>query len=721
MSDVTIESVVQQFEKFFGEHEKYRGEIYRISLFTNTGAHYEADSPQSRIKSIAIDVADVERSYPVLVELIRQRPLIALYAAECAIRNMMPADRKINTHARFFNFPQDNRVPIRWVGKDHIGKLISVKGIVRRITEPKPKIVEAVFQCKRCGAIVRVPQTGDILAEPLECPKDQGGCGKPSSQTAFSLLSDPSALLIDDPSTLMQDGVTSTFENSQIFVIEEQPEGLRTNPAVLPCHVEDDLINTVNPGDRLLVNGVFRVKKKREGAATSTHFKVFLDVNSVEVQESGYETIVPTAEDEKEARQFMTTNRYNLLNSLSDLAFHGIQGLDIEKQALVLQQVGGVPRIDKHGNRIRGDIHVLLIGDPGCGKSEMIIRAVKVAPIAQYVAKASGPGLTVAFEKDDLLGEGRYTMRAGVVVMADHGLAGIDELDKIPKEDLDYLPQAMEQQRISVAKAGLVANLWSRCAILAAANPIYGHFDEYRPLIEQIRIPSYILSRFGLIFIFKDDPNESKDTALAKTILERYIDSDPEGSTDRDTEQPDQNSLFLRKYIALARRFNPRIGESASSKLIEYYTSVRKQSKKEGSERRITIGPRQLLDLFRLSEAAAKIRFSEIVESEDAEDAIRIFNYYLTKLCNGGQWDIGLALGYPSAREKELMNHTLTTIADMAAINKEGAKLDDVVIQVKKYGFDEKAVKDTVIRLRREGEIFERKEGYFKISKKKEV
>ena len=384
-----------------------------------------------------------------------------------------------------------------------MGSFIAVEGLVKKITEVRPKLEVAAFQCQKCGAVIRIEQDEDILKEPSECYEDQGGCGRVSSFKLSTTL--------------------STFIDSQKIEIQENPEGLRggAQPERISVYLEDDLVGGVAPGDRVIVNGILQSVARHRGAFRLTSFDKTMNAVSIESQEFAFEEVEVTKEDEKKILKI--SKDPGIYDKMRQSIAPTIYGLDIEKDALVLQLFGGIAKEMPDGTRTRGDIHTLLVGDPGTAKSQMLSYMAKLAPRSVYASgkASSAAGLTAAAVRDDF-GEGHWTLEAGALVLADKGLACIDEIDKMEETDRSSLHQAMEQQEISVAKAGINATLKTRCAVLAAANPKLGRFDEFMPMHEQINMPPALLSRFDLIFSILDKPNRKTDIDLAAHILQSH-------------------------------------------------------------------------------------------------------------------------------------------------------------------------------------------------------
>jgi replicative DNA helicase Mcm len=336
----------------------------------------------------------------------------------------------------------------------------------------------------------------------------------------------------------------------------------------------------------------------------------------------------------------------------------------------------------------------------------------EIAPKSIYVSgkSVSGAGLTVSAEKDEL-GEGGWTLKAGALVLASGGTAQVDEFDKIEEEDRAALHEAMESQSISVAKAGIVAKFRTKTAILAAANPKYGRFDQTKNLADQFDVPPTLLSRFDLIFPIVDVLDEEKDTKLAEHILSTHMGKDT---------SPDEvlfDKELLRKYIAYARRkVFPKLLSPASHKIKEFYVELRRKSKDAGS---VAITPRYLEGLVRLAEANAKMRLSDTVEEDDAEVAIALFNYVMQQIMTDkatGKLDVDVVIGKPkSERDKLQKADTILDIIREHLRKSDTAEVEQVIADAKSYDIDEATAKKIIAEMLRRGVVYEKEYGHIRI------
>jgi replicative DNA helicase Mcm len=597
-----------------------------------------------------------------------------------------------------------------------------VEGLVRKSTEVRPRLKMAVYQCLRCGAIHHLEQDSLTLKEPLECFKEGGGCGRAGTSTKFRLITNYASL--PDPFTTAFQGRAldfSVFVDTQKIEIQESPEGLRggDQPQRLTAYVEDDLAGVLSPGDRIILNGVLRETPKGQGSQKSTLFDIFMDVVSIEKEKRDYEAIIITEDDEERIKQ--ASRDPALMDKLVASIAPTIFGLEREKEALALQLFGGVAKVLPDGTRIRGDIHIMFVGDPGTAKSQLLRYMASIAPRAIYTSgKAStAAGLTAAAVRDEF-GEGRWTLEAGALVLADKGLASIDELDKMNEQDRSAMHEAMEQQSISIAKAGITATLQARCAILGAANPKLGRFHEHATMVEQIDLPPALFSRFDIIFSLIDKPDSVWDTKLAEHLLKvhrvgevirlkEHLDGlpMPMGVEEERFEavMPVFEPEFVRKYVAYAKNnIFPVLTPDAVEAIRDYYIRIRKQG--EGEEASVPLTARQLEAFVRLAEAAARTRLSERVEIEDADRGIRIVDYFLKKIMGGEKFDIDVIATGISHSQRERMRMLLDIIERLSKGGR-GAKEDDVLADAEDANIDRGQAKEVLKRLVSDGRVYQ--------------
>ncbi|MEI7432780.1 MAG: minichromosome maintenance protein MCM [Methanomicrobiales archaeon] len=664
-------------------------------------------------RSLQIDYREVEsfgKTGIRLADELLDNPGKVLADVKDAIKNhqlIKAKDGRIAEHIniRFINLPK--KTGIRHIRSDDINKFVTVEGILRKITEVRPRIVNAVFRCPG-GHITEKKQGYGQFIEPDGCATD--GC-------TFKKLE-----LIPK---------RSWFVDSQKIRIQEQPEGLRggEQPQTLDLDVTDDLTGVVAPGDRVVMNGILRSMQRITHGSKHTIFDIYLECNSIEVAEKEFEEVEI---DEKAEEEIIAISKdpqvyRNIVNSIAPT----IYGNDDVKEAIALQLFGGIMKEMPDGSHLRGDIHVLLIGDPGIAKSQLLRYVIKLSPRGIYTSgqSSTSAGLTATAVKDEF-GDGRWTLEAGALVLADMGVAAVDEMDKMQKEDRSALHEAMEQQTISVAKAGITATLKSRCALLGAANPKYGRFDDFAPISDQINMPASLLSRFDLIFVMTDKPDKKRDNAIANHILKAHSIGEliqqhrknPIEGVDDDyiTEQlkpvtPAIDPVLFRKYVAYAKRTcYPILSEEAKTALIAYYMNLRDIA---DSSKPVPVTARQLEALVRLAEASARVRLSPKIEQGDAERVIKIVDACLRQVAydaKSGSYDIDKMMTGFSKGKRDLIRMIKEAVKTLADDNGRASREHVIDLLVQK-GINRDDAQKQLEMLLTSGEAMEPKSGIIKL------
>lgn len=502
---------------------------------------------------------------------------------------------------RFTDLPKTSYIKIREIRSKHLDQFLWVDGIVRQASDVRPQVVNAKFECPNCGAILSVMQIDRKFREPSRCT-----CGWKSN---FKLVS-------------------KEMVDVQRLVIEESPDGLEggEQPRRINVFLKEDLVDPkmeerTTPGSKIKIFGVLKeVPVPLQTGAISTRYDIAVEANNIIPLEESFADINISDDDLKEILEIAASE--NLFKKLSSSIAPSIWGFEKIKEAVLLQLFGGVKKLKSDGGSTRGDIHVLLVGDPGVAKSVLLKFNSTIAPKGRYVSgkAATAAGLTAAVVKDEFL-KG-WSLEAGAMVLSNKGTVCIDEIEKMSEQDRSAMHEAMEQQSVSISKANIHATLKSETTVLAAGNPKLGRFDPYTPIPQQIDISPALLSRFDVIFVIRDMPNKAQDEAIASHVLQEH-----QQEVVRDTIDP----KLLRKYIAYARnRKKPKLTDGAVAEIKDFYVKMRNQTVNVDSGiKPIPITARQLEGLVRLSEAHAKMRLSDNVESQDAKKAIELLKMSL--------------------------------------------------------------------------------------------
>jgi len=666
-------------------------------------------------RSLDVRFQDLDRYDPEFADALLERPDTILEAAKVALMEIdlpveVGVERNVeleSVHLRIVGIPPHQRFTTSELRSGHIGMLVGIEGLVRTATEVRPKILSAAFECQRCGHVFYKEQNSSKFQEPYDCPNE--ACDRRG----------PFKLILNK----------SRFVDAQNVRIQESPEDLRGGgqPQTLDIQLEDDLTGEIYPGDRVVLNGVLRSYQRTTQAGKSTYFDLYLDGNSVEMTEQEFEEIEISPEDEKAILEL--SNDPQIYEKIRKSIAPSIYGYDDVKEALALQLFSGMPKNLPDGSRIRGDIHILLVGDPGIAKSQLLRYITKLSPRGIYTSgkSSTSAGLTATAVKDEL-GDGRWTVEAGALVLADKGVAAVDEMDKMRSDDRSALHEAMEQQTISVAKAGVMATLKSRCALLAAANPKYGRFDKYEPIAKQINLSPALMSRFDLIFVLTDEPNDLRDSLIANHIIKSNYAGELSSRGEASQEELDEalevimpaiDPVLLRKYVAYARKNSfPPLTEEAKDRLKNYYVDLRQQGNGDGADKPVPVTARQLEALIRLSEASARLRLGHEILIDDADRVIRITEACLRQV--GVDPETGLldadvlATGF-SKSTRDKTRSMLDIIKEVSAVHQGTAPLGKVLERVEQLGMDRDKAEEIIVRLRQNGDVFEPKSGFLKL------
>ena len=690
--------IIDKFEQFYRDY--YRNEIGQLaqkypnekrSLYVEWGDLYRFDS----------DVAD---------DFIAQPDQMREYAEEALRLYDLPVDVKLGqAHVRVRGL--QTTTGIRDIRARHRGELVEVTGIIRKATDVRPKITEAAFECQRCGTLTRIPQTSGEFHEPHECQ----GCER---QGPFDINFDQ-----------------SEFLDAQKIRGQESPEGLRggETPQSIDVHIDDDITGHVTAGDHVRVTGILHLDQQGSNQEKSPVFDVYMDGISVEIEDEQFEDMDITDEDKK--RIIELSNEPNVYDRMIGSMAPSIYGYEQEKLAIIMQLFSGVTKHLPDGSRTRGDLHMLLIGDPGTGKSKLLQYVRNLAPRSVYTSGkgSSSAGLTAAAVRDDFGDGQQWTLEAGALVLADQGIAAVDELDKMRPEDRSAMHEALEQQSISISKAGINATLKSRCSLLGAANPKYGRFDQYEPIGEQIDLEPALISRFDLIFTVTDQPDAEADANLAEHIIETNYAGELHTHRENTTTpnvtaeevdnvtgnvEPEIDAELLRKYIAYAKRnCYPMMTEEAKAQIRDFYVDLR--AKGQGEDAPVPVTARKLEALVRLAEASARMRLSDTIDSDDAERVIEIVRSCLQDIGvdpETGEFDADVVETGQSKSQRDRAKTLRNIIEELQEEydDEPGAPMERIVERAAEAGIEESKVEHRVSELKKRGDLYEPQNGYIR-------
>lgn len=596
---------------------------------------------------------------------------------------------KDEIRARIANYPVQRS--LRQINAEVIGKVTSVSGMVVRSSEVKPLAKELIYVCPDHHVTQRFLLQGMSVNVPVKC--DTPNCQHKDLEIKPE---------------------SSTFIDFQILRLQELPEDLP--PGQLPHYIDitikQDLVDNARPGDRVILTGIVRIEQEPivgVSRASSGLYRLRIDGNNIEFL-AGRSGVKASRRTEREE---VSPEEEKLIKALAsdpsidqrliDSFAPHIKGHELIKEAILYLIIGSNQRILSDGTKIRGDINIFLVGDPGTAKSEMLKFCARIAPRGLYTSGrgSTAAGLTAAVVRDK---SGIFMLEAGAVVLGDQGLVCIDEFDKMTTEDRSALHEVMEQQTVSIAKGGIVATLNARTSILSAANPMYGKYDPFKNITENVNLPIPLLTRFDLIFVVRDIPSKERDRNIAQHIMDLHSATGIENRSLIDVD-------ILTKYLGYAKRLNPIMTKDAEEKLLEYYLKMRNVE----SEEMITVTPRQLEGLIRLATARSRLLLKTEVDADDAQRAIFLMESMLQDVgvdVNTGKVDLGVLQGKPRSEmaKVQLFMDILRALEGEPPSQVEEKLFIKELVKTEKFTEDE--AHEYVRKMGREGTIYESSPGH---------
>jgi replicative DNA helicase Mcm len=675
-----LESVEQSFTQF-------------IEDFTDKYGDFKYDQQISELavkgeKSFIIDFTDLYSFDIDLAQLILDNPegntsiFTTVVRSKLRTRDPIYAASLKRINIRYRNLPADT--PLRKIGADHIGRLVMLHGIIVRASSITPLVTRATFMCPVCGELNHIEQSGQTLQRPQKC------------------------LACDNRKNFELVPRESVFIDNQLVTIQERPEDLPPGqlPRSIQVELKDDIVDVARPGDRVNLTGFIKLLPRYGRGGELRTFDINIDSSFCEVSGRGSELLELSSEDEDEIQEISKDPfiHQKLLNSIAP----SIYGNEYIKEAVLYLLLGGVEK-DFEDVKIRGDINVLLVGDPGTAKSQMLNFTARVAPRGLMTTGrgSTAAGLTAAVVKEG--GTGNFVLEAGALVLADKGICCIDEIDKMREEDRGAMHPAMEQQIVPIAKGGIVATLNARCSILAAANPTLGRYNPYQTIAQNITLPVTLLSRFDLIFILRDTPDSQLDIEIASHILGLH--------RDLVTATAPLDMGLMRKYISYAKGVKPRLTEPVVERFQDFYVKMRNASMEGGEASAVAITARQLESLVRMAESRARAHLRDEVTIEDAEGVINLMQKSLEQVgvdVTTGQIDIDiLYTGKPRSLQNQLQK-VLQVIGEMERISGSVKETDLYEALSTDFGITRSEGARLISVLMKDGTIYMPRPGYYR-------
>jgi replicative DNA helicase Mcm len=671
----TTTELIERLTRFFRSY--YRDDVAQFAQ------HYPREQ-----RSLYVDYDDLYRFDPDVADDLLTHPQTIESALEEALRQFdlpVPVDFT-DAHVRVYNLPDTDTLDVDEVSRhENIGTFLGIRGQVQKVSDVKPRVMTAVFACQRCGTETDVLQSGDTLQQPHECE----GCER---QGPFHL-----------------DASASTWTDHQYARIQQPPEQTKGgNAEKVDVHLEDDLVGGFDAGDRVTVTGVLDIEEP--GQNQGRNFDTTVAGRSVVKEESDYEDI-EVDEHLEEIEALANGERGDPYQLLIESINPKHRGDEDVKLAVALQLFGGWAHEYPDGSRDRGDWHMLLLGDPGCGKSTFLRYVDQIAPRSMYASGkgATAAGMTAAAVSDDF-GDSEWGLEAGALVLADGGIACVDEIDKMQSDAVSSMHDALESQRVHVNKAGINATLNARTSLLAAGNPKEGRFDRHRPYGAQIDLAPTLLSRFDLLFMMSDQPDSETDADVVDHMLRsrqaagRHTRGEQLSDEDRQRVEPAISRPVLRAYIAHAKEtcFPLIEDEEVMERLKRFFVGFRSGAGSEADDSPVPVTFRQVEGIQRIAEASARVRLSDTVGLEDVERAVRLVTTSMKQVGydpESGEFDVDIVETGQSKSQRDRRDAIMTVVEQ-----RDGVTPDELITAV---DFDRETLEREVEYLKNGGRLYQ--------------
>jgi len=587
----------------------------QIEKWKNLMEKKYAERILSMQKHLIIDYSDIIQLYPELDIELNENPEECLKCAEIALENVLEKafgkkEKKYPVRIKNHDIIKPNVFRVRDINKDLTGKLISIKGIIKSYSS-KIKVTTAIrYECHNCAKILRLIKPRHIKKFEPKC-----SCG---TKRMYMLSKDE----IDERQA----------------ILEEDPENLGTSsrPEQIKVLIQDTILYSeadeiLGSGMQVTITGILKDEPIFKNNNDTGDSRYVLEANYIKVEQDEFINYRISKEDEKLIKHL--SKQDDIFDKFINVFANHLYGLKEVKQAIILQMFGGVTKYLNPKQTQRGQINILLLGDPASGKSRITKSILEYCPRSRYSSGGgmSGVGLTASAKKDELIND--WVVEPGAMVLANNSIAILDEFDKLGEEEKGKLHEAMSEGTISIDKANIHATLKCNTAVLCSANPKHGRFFSFSNLGKEINLPSALISRFDIIMIIKDVVEETKDRDIVRRMLKTHTKNYSD-----DTELLVSKEIF-KKYIIYAKKhINPELTPQAKKLIEEYYINLRnknninKQDFNDIKDNPVSATPRDVENIIRSSEAVARLHFSKYVEVKHVEKAIEILSYFKNQI-----------------------------------------------------------------------------------------